>query len=89
MFAQPGVGMKGTDIHKSTITVCKMTGNGSLFKNGRTIMNDKKCCPLFDPAPWDEETHTRTDKVFLKGSVPQIFHIPLPFMYGRTIAKMR
>lgn len=52
-------------------------------------MDKKKgeCCPVFDPETWDEKTHHWEDKLFIKDTIPQLFHIPLPFMIGRMIHK--
>jgi hypothetical protein len=52
------------------------------------IMKDEVCCPEFDPAPWDGKTHTWNDKPFLVATVPQIFHMPIPGIYGKTIGKL-
>jgi len=46
------------------------------------------CCPEFDPAPWDEKTHTWKDKPFIKDSMPVFFHIPWPPMIGRLVSRM-
>lgn len=46
------------------------------------------CCPKFDTTPWDEKTHQWQDKLFIKDTVPQIFHIPLPGSINRTISRM-
>lgn len=46
------------------------------------------CCPLFDPAQWDNVQHTWNEKLFLKDSIPQFLHIPLPGTYGKAIARM-
>ena len=51
-------------------------------------MSDKTCCPPFDPVPWDEESHTWQDKLFLSASVPLFMHLPLPACYGRAIVKL-
>jgi len=45
-------------------------------------------CNLFDPALWDEKVHQWSDKLFIKDSLPQIFHIPLPGTYPRTINRL-
>jgi hypothetical protein len=37
------------------------------------------CCPPFDPAPWDEVTHTWESKRFVKDRVTSFLHIPLNF----------
>jgi hypothetical protein len=51
-------------------------------------MEEKECCPRFDPQPWENATHEWKDKLFLIDSVPQFFHIPLPGVYGKTITRM-
>jgi hypothetical protein len=55
-------------------------------------MNETKekqeCCPVFDPAPWDNKTHNWTDKLFIRDYLPQLFHIPFPPMMGKVIGRM-
>jgi hypothetical protein len=46
------------------------------------------CCPVFDPALWDEKTHVWEKKLFIKDIVPQLFHQPLPWSVNRTIQRM-
>jgi hypothetical protein len=46
------------------------------------------CCPEFDPTPWDNKKHVWKEKLFLKDAVPQLFHIPLPTMYGKVVTRM-
>lgn len=46
------------------------------------------CCNLFNPCKWDEQEHEWTEKKFIKSSIPQIFHIPLPGTYAKTIGKL-
>ena len=46
------------------------------------------CCPVFDPVPWDNKKHKWEEKLFLKDSVPELFHFPLPSMYGKVITRM-
>ncbi len=46
------------------------------------------CCPEFDKTPWDEKNHQWEEKLFIKESVPQLFHIPLPWTINRTMARM-
>lgn len=46
------------------------------------------CCPEFDPSQWDNKKHVWHEKLFLKDAVPQLFHIPLPSMYGKVITRM-
>lgn len=42
-----------------------------------TNRKDGECCPRFDPAQWDEKTHTWNEKLFIQDDVRQLFHIPL------------
>ncbi len=46
------------------------------------------CCPKFDKTPWDEKTHQWEEKQFIKDSIPQLFHIPLPWTINQTMARM-
>ncbi len=46
------------------------------------------CCLEFDPAPWDGVSHEWSEKRFIKDSIPQILHIPLPSMYRRKLTRM-
>jgi hypothetical protein len=48
----------------------------------------EECCPEFDPKPWHDKTHEWQDKLFIRKSIPQIFHIPLPGFYGRAVGKL-
>lgn len=50
--------------------------------------NTKLCCPKFNPAIWDGKTIVFKDKLFVKKTLPQIFHIPLPGTIGRMITKV-
>jgi len=53
------------------------------------VMTDSDvCCPVFDPSLWDNKKHVWSDKLFLKDSVPELFHIPLPSMYGKVVSRM-
>lgn len=47
-----------------------------------------ECCPKFDPSPWNEKEFLWKDKLFVKGSMPQIMHVPLPGTFGKTVAKI-
>ena len=46
------------------------------------------CCPEFDSTPWEGTTHEWTDKLFIKDSVRQILHKPLPSSMKRTIERI-
>jgi hypothetical protein len=43
------------------------------------------CCPPFDPAPWQEKEVVWNNKLFVKDSVKNFFHIPLDF--GKKVVK--
>ena len=49
---------------------------------------EKECCPVFDPKPWDGVEHVWKDKPFLKGSIPQLFHMPIPGFLGPGIGRL-
>lgn len=54
-------------------------------------MTDSKtdiCCPKFNPEPWDKTTREWTEKPFLVTTIPQFFHMPLPFVYGKAIKRL-
>ncbi len=42
-------------------------------------MNEKECCPRFDPTPWDGKQFEWNEKKFIKESVFTFFHIPVNF----------
>lgn len=46
------------------------------------------CCPEFDPQPWKHARHDWDNKLFLKDSIPEFFHIPSRKRYAKTITKM-
>lgn len=46
------------------------------------------CCAVFDPEQWDNVRHHWEQKLFLKDSVPEFFHIPLPGTYAKAITRM-
>ncbi len=49
---------------------------------------NQECCPPFDPVPWDGKTHIWQDKLFIKDTIPQLFHMPLPSMVGKVITRL-
>lgn len=49
---------------------------------------DEVCCPEFHPEKWDGKTWEWHEKLFLKESLPTLFHIPFPPMVGKKIAKL-
>lgn len=48
----------------------------------------RPCCPKFDPGPWDGKRHLWKDKLFVRRTTPQFFHMPLLPLYQRTVAGM-
>jgi hypothetical protein len=48
----------------------------------------ENCCPEFDPGPWDGKTHYWTDKQFIRDTIPQLFHMPLPLTIKRMMRRM-
>ena len=46
------------------------------------------CCPAFEPSSLDGKELVWKDKLFIKGSIPLLFHIPWPPMMGRLMKKM-
>lgn len=44
------------------------------------------CCPEFNPTPWENKEHIWKDKLFLKDTVTQLFHIPLNM--GSVVSRM-
>lgn len=57
-------------------------------ENEPITVSDELCCPEFDPAPWENKEQTWNNKLFLKDSVPELLHIPLPGIYGKAITHM-
>ena len=51
-------------------------------------MNKDECCPKFNPKKWDEKTFVWKNKLFIKESIPTLFHMPFPPMIGKKITKM-
>jgi len=50
--------------------------------------NSEVCCPLFKAELWNDVKQSWNEKLFLKDSVPEIFHIPLPGTYAKAIDRM-
>jgi len=44
---------------------------------------NEECCPEFDPVKWDRKTFIWENKLFIKESLPTLFHIPFPPMIGK------
>ncbi len=54
----------------------------------RETTDSTECCPRFEPAPWDGAVHEWKDKLFIKGTIPELFHIPLPGVMKRIMDRM-
>ena len=50
--------------------------------------HDKECCQKFDPQPWDGITHEWKNKLFIKKTISQLFHMPIPWVYSKTLTAM-
>ena len=46
------------------------------------------CCPKFNPDLWNEKTHKWKEKLFIKDTVRQIFHMSLPSSIKKTVTRM-
>ncbi|MFC2044330.1 hydrolase [Chloroflexota bacterium] len=49
---------------------------------------DTECCPKFDPDLWQGKELIWKDKPFIKETVPQFMHIPLPGTFGKAVGTM-
>ena len=47
-----------------------------------------ECCPKFEPNRWEGKAHVWKDKLFIKETLPQFMHMPLPWMVGKMIGRM-
>jgi hypothetical protein len=57
-------------------------------KENSIAVDSEVCCPQFHPERWDNVRHSWYQKLFLKDSVPELFHIPFPGTYEKAIARM-
>jgi hypothetical protein len=46
------------------------------------------CCSKFDPATWDGKKNDWREKLFIRDSIPQIFHMPFPPMFAKKMMRM-
>jgi hypothetical protein len=46
------------------------------------------CCPKFDADSWDDKNFEWEDKLFIKDSIPEFLHMPLPSMVGKAMTRM-
>lgn len=51
-------------------------------------MEPTQCCPQFDPVPWDGKEIIWQDKLFIKDTMRQFLHMPLPGVFGKTVTRM-
>jgi hypothetical protein len=49
---------------------------------------EAQCCPKFNPEPWEGKEVIWEDKLFVRDTVPQLFHIPLPGAFGKAVSRM-
>lgn len=49
---------------------------------------NQECCPEFKVDKWDKKTLSWNNKKFIRDTIPEFFHIPLPSMIGKKIARM-
>lgn len=49
-------------------------------------MEEKECCPRFDPTPWDEKTFEWKDRKFIRDRVFTLFYMPMNF--GPVVKQM-
>jgi effector-binding domain-containing protein len=49
---------------------------------------ETQCCPKFDPESWHDKEITWRNKLFVKDTVMQFMHTPLPRLLGKTVATM-
>jgi hypothetical protein len=47
-----------------------------------------ECCPDFDPKAWNEKEFDWKNKLFIRGTMPQFMHMPLPGTFSRTVARI-
>lgn len=51
-------------------------------------MENQECCPKFNVDKWDKRTLNWNSKKFIKDSMPEFFHIPIPSMIDKKITRM-
>jgi hypothetical protein len=50
--------------------------------------DEVNCCPVFDPARWNEKEYTWENKMFIRGTMPQVLHYPFPGVIRRIMKKL-
>jgi len=51
-------------------------------------MESNECCLKFNVEKWDKKTFKWNSKKFIKDSIPEIFHIPIPSTIDKKITRM-
>jgi len=52
-----------------------------------TTENTARCCPPFEPAPWHEKELAWKDMLFVRATMPQFLHTPLPGSFQKAVAR--
>lgn len=50
-------------------------------------MEEKECCPKFNPSPWDDTVIEWDNKPFIKGKVKTFLY--MPFGFGKVMTKLQ
>jgi len=50
--------------------------------------SETQCCPRFDPEPWQDKEIEWQDELFVRDTMMQFMHTPLPGAFGKTVARM-
>jgi len=49
---------------------------------------DRECCPRFETDKWDRKTFNWDGKLFIKETMPTLFHMPFPSQIGKKVGRM-
>ena len=52
------------------------------------VKKEGECCPAFDPEPWQDKEFIWKDKLFIRETIPQFLHMPLPGSFGKAVGRM-
>lgn len=47
-----------------------------------------ECCPEFDVSKWDKKREVWENRMFIKETMPTLFHMPFPPTIGKKITRM-
>lgn len=47
-----------------------------------------ECCPEFEVSKWDKKREVWENRLFIKETMPTLFHMPFPPTIGKKITKM-